>query len=76
MIWIMAIIKKDKSIGIIYVNDLYNKKKRSRLKRVCVGTVDSYTGDIVPTCGRVKKISKRIGLIADLKISFLNSKKL
>ena len=56
----MAIITQtDRRSGITYAYETeyyWDKiKKQSRAKRVCVGKVDTDTGDIVPTRGRAMK---------------------
>lgn len=65
----MAIVTQtDKRTGIIYAYETQyhwdKEKKQSCAKRVCVGKVDPITGEIIPTCGRDKKLEEKATVTA------------
>ena len=80
----MAIItQKDKRSGITYAYEATytwdKEKKQSRAKRTLIGRVDTETGDIVPTDGRMKKARENAQSKAASKrgpVSFENSARL
>ena len=60
----MAVITQtDKRSGITYAYEtIYywdKEKHQSRAKRTCIGKIDPYTGEIVPTRGRAKKTAPK-----------------
>ena len=68
----MAIIKQtDKRTGITYAYETQyywdKEKQQSRAKRVCVGKVDTSTGEIIPTRGRAKKLEPKVAETSNSK---------